>query len=128
MSHAETAKRYPRRNEGTHRHTTRRFNRKYPVWLVGLGLCFVMGTTGGISPAGASESNPQEAESYGGKMESDKASSGTLRPTAAGAWTNEDWWPNRLNLNILHQNPPMGNPLGEDFNYAEEFKNSILLP
>jgi catalase-peroxidase len=33
-----------------------------------------------------------------------------------------DWWPNQLNLNILHQHPPASNPLGPDFNYAEEFK------
>jgi hypothetical protein len=37
------------------------------------------------------------------------------RHTAAGALSNADWWPNQLNLRILHQNSPMGNPLGEDF-------------
>ena len=37
--------------------------------------------------------------------------------------TNRDWWPNQLNLKILHQNPAMRNPIGEAFNYAEEFKN-----
>jgi len=36
--------------------------------------------------------------------------------------TVKDWWPNQLNLKILHQNPPAGNPYGEDFDYAEEFK------
>jgi len=36
--------------------------------------------------------------------------------------SNRDWWPNQLNLKILHQNSPLGNPLGEKFNYAEEFK------
>ncbi|MFE8700763.1 catalase/peroxidase HPI [Cytobacillus sp. FJAT-54145] len=35
---------------------------------------------------------------------------------------NRDWWPNQLNLNILHQHDKKSNPLGEDFNYAEEFK------
>jgi catalase-peroxidase len=49
-----------------------------------------------------------------------------LMPPAAGAWSNRDWWPNQLNLQILHQNPPMSNPLGEDFNYAEEFKKLDL--
>src|SRR5215469_4392114 len=34
---------------------------------------------------------------------------------------NRDWWPNRLNLKILAKNPPVTNPLGEDFNYAEAF-------
>ncbi len=35
---------------------------------------------------------------------------------------NRDWWPNQLNLGILHQHSPKSNPLGEDFNYAEAFK------
>ncbi|MEB3101939.1 catalase/peroxidase HPI [Ferviditalea candida] len=36
--------------------------------------------------------------------------------------SNRDWWPNQLNLNILHQHDRKSNPMGEDFNYAEEFK------
>lgn len=39
---------------------------------------------------------------------------------------NKDWWPNQLNLKILHQNIPARNPLGEDFNYAEAFKKLDL--
>nr|WP_249199302.1 catalase/peroxidase HPI [Photobacterium sp. GJ3] len=39
---------------------------------------------------------------------------------------NEDWWPNQLNLKILHQNDKKSNPLGEDFNYAEAFKTLDL--
>ncbi len=50
----------------------------------------------------------------------------TYAPTAAGGSSNRDWWPNQLNLNILHQNSPKGNPLGQDFNYAEEFKKLDL--
>ncbi len=45
---------------------------------------------------------------------------------AAKGTSNRDWWPNQVNLKILHQNPPMGNPLGEEFNYAEEFKKLDL--
>ena len=48
------------------------------------------------------------------------------RNTAAGFMANRDWWPNQLNLSILHQNSPRGNPMGEDFNYAEEFKKLDL--
>jgi len=44
------------------------------------------------------------------------------RHTVASAMSNRDWWPNQLNLDILHQNPVKGNPLGPDFNYIEEFK------
>src|ERR1700753_305321 len=36
--------------------------------------------------------------------------------------TNRDWWPNQLNLNILHQHSSLSDPMGENFNYAEEFK------
>ncbi|MGZ6781040.1 MAG: catalase/peroxidase HPI [Nocardioidaceae bacterium] len=36
--------------------------------------------------------------------------------------TNQDWWPNQLNLQVLHQHSPRANPMGEDFNYAAEFK------
>jgi catalase-peroxidase len=40
--------------------------------------------------------------------------------------SNQLWWPNHLNLKILHQNPPAGDPMGEAFNYAEEFKSLDL--
>jgi len=40
--------------------------------------------------------------------------------------SNRDWWPNQLNLKILHQHSTLSNPLGEDFNYGEEFKKLDL--
>jgi catalase-peroxidase len=40
--------------------------------------------------------------------------------------SNRDWWPNQLNLNILHQHCPLSNPMGKDFNYADEFKKLDL--
>jgi catalase-peroxidase len=47
--------------------------------------------------------------------------------TAAGGGTSiRDWWPNQLNLKILHQHSPLSNPMGEKFNYAEEFKKLDL--
>ncbi|MFZ6800530.1 catalase/peroxidase HPI [Undibacterium sp. Di24W] len=45
---------------------------------------------------------------------------------AAGAPTNASWWPNQLKLNILHQHSPKSNPMGEDFDYATEFKSLDL--
>jgi catalase-peroxidase len=45
------------------------------------------------------------------------------RPTAGGGTTIRDWWPNQLNLDILHQHSAKSNPMGKDFNYAEEFKS-----
>jgi catalase-peroxidase len=42
------------------------------------------------------------------------------------AHANRDWWPNQLNLKILHQNSPLSDPMGKAFNYAEEFKKLDL--
>ncbi|WP_370446975.1 catalase/peroxidase HPI [Legionella feeleii] len=46
--------------------------------------------------------------------------------TAGGGTSSRDWWPNQLKLNILHQHPSVSNPMGEDYNYAEEFKSLDL--
>ena len=48
------------------------------------------------------------------------------RHTAVGAAANQHWWPNQLNLKMLHQNSPLSDPMGEEFNYAEEFKTLDL--
>jgi catalase-peroxidase len=50
-------------------------------------------------------------------------------PVAHGArnsYTNADWWPNQLNLKILHQHSPLSDPMDKEFNYAEEFKSLNL--
>ncbi len=46
--------------------------------------------------------------------------------TAGSGTTNKDWWPNQLNLDILHQHSSKSNPMGKDFNYAKEFKKLDL--
>jgi len=46
--------------------------------------------------------------------------------TTASMQSNSDWWPNRLNLNILHQHSAKSDPMGKDFNYAEEFRKLDL--
>ncbi|WP_417734711.1 catalase/peroxidase HPI [Rosistilla oblonga] len=50
----------------------------------------------------------------------------SARHTAAGVYSNGDWWPNQLNLQILHQNSVKSNPMGDGFDYAAEF-NSLDL-
>ncbi|MFH2057474.1 MAG: catalase/peroxidase HPI [Pseudomonadota bacterium] len=62
-------------------------------------------------------SNEQSTCPVTGKIGKPAAGSGTL---------NRDWWPNQLNLRILHQNSHMCNPMGKDFNYTEEFKKLNL--
>jgi catalase-peroxidase len=49
-----------------------------------------------------------------------------LATVAGRGTTNPDWWPNQLNLDILHQHSSKSNPMGEDFNYAKEFKSLDL--
>ena len=48
------------------------------------------------------------------------------RPIAGGGTSNKDWWPNQLNLKILHQHSTLSNPMDADFDYAEEFKKLDL--
>ncbi len=51
---------------------------------------------------------------------------GPHRHTAVGVTANQHWWPNQLNLKTLQQNSPLSDPMGTDFNYAEEFKTLDL--
>ncbi len=53
-------------------------------------------------------------------------SGGARKHTMAGTPTNADWWPNQLNLKVLHHHCPLSDPMGEAFNYAEEFKSLDL--
>ncbi len=57
---------------------------------------------------------------------SDNKKTPVMGSTVHGGRSIRDWWPNQLNLKILHQNSPLSNPLGKDFNYAEEFKKLDL--
>jgi catalase-peroxidase len=51
---------------------------------------------------------------------------GALKHAGGGGTTNRDWWPNKLNLNILRQHSSKSNPMGDKFNYAKEFKKLDL--
>ncbi len=51
---------------------------------------------------------------------------GARQSTSAGGTSNRDWWPNQLNLAMLHQNSPLADPMGGSFNYAEAFKTLDL--
>jgi catalase-peroxidase len=50
-----------------------------------------------------------------------------MQHTAGSGPSNRDWWPNQLRLDFLHQHSSKSNPMGEDFNYAEEFKSLDLM-
>ncbi|MEP4532741.1 MAG: catalase/peroxidase HPI [Cyclobacteriaceae bacterium] len=51
---------------------------------------------------------------------------GEMKHNAGGGTKNREWWPNKLNLNILRQHSSLSDPMGEDFDYAEEFKKLDL--
>ncbi len=80
--------------------------------------CLVAMGTSGVSA--------QEAHGASGDIEKCPVMGSQAAPaerhTVASAQTSKDWWPNQLNLDILHQNSSKGNPLNPDFDYAKEFQ------
>src|SRR5215469_13323675 len=68
--------------------------------------------------AAAVPSNPTEAKC--------PVATAPRRHTVAGAPTNAEWWPEQLNLKILHQNSALPDPMDKEFNYAKEFKSLDL--
>jgi len=76
-----------------------------PHGNMGAGTCPVTGITVGVAAPG---NVTEEAESPAGDSHQH--------------YTNRDWWPNQLNLSVLHQNSVKANPMGADFVYADEFK------
>src|SRR5215468_6549050 len=75
-------------------------------------------TAAGTPVPGTIEQNPS--------AESKCPVSGGAHRHTSRAWTNADWWPNQLNLKILHQHSPLSNPMDKEFNYAQEFKTLDL--
>jgi len=65
-------------------------------------------------------------ETNGGKCPFPHLHGGALKPTSAGARSSRDWWPNQLNLKMLHQNSSLTDPMGGEFDYAAEFKQLDL--
>lgn len=98
-----------------------------------------VGTTAALTSSGALA----QTEPSGPETSSDMGSAGSPQSTGAaiercpvmhgpsaykatGSFANQHWWPNQLNLRVLHQNSPSSNPMRADFNYAEEFKTLDL--
>ncbi len=72
--------------------------------------------------------NLQKGNPMSQGKESDNKSAGKcpVMHTAAAARSNRDWWPNQLDLQVLHQHSTLSNPMGEEFDYAREFKSLDL--
>lgn len=80
----------------------------------GVAKCPVTGATLPVSVATASNVHSQPDQ--------DPAAESNENPMADRRMSNRDWWPNQLDLRVLHQNSLKGNPMGESFNYAQEFQ------
>src|SRR5258705_12308499 len=72
------------------------------------------------SPAESRKSRRADVSDRGSESENPVVPSPT--PKSTRPRTNRDWWPNQLDLSILHQHSPRANPMGDDFDYDEEFK------
>ena len=114
------------------------------VWLILLVLCYLPGTRFVHAQTGGSDQQSdftrKTAKPVKGKCpvtNSTSVHASSDRMTAsengsaahqgsAGPMSDQDWWPDQLDLQVLHQNSLKSNPLGEDFDYAEEFKKLDL--
>lgn len=75
-------------------------------------------------PLNPHAASPHEAGSHAsgqGDISKCPVMGGTAENTVAGAYGNRDWWPNQLNLSILHQNSSAASPMAPDFDYAQQF-------
>ena len=87
---------------------------------------------GGKDPHGHShgthshEHGKGHGDASGGKCPFPHLHGAVKRPTTVGGQSNRDWWPNQLNLKMLHQNSALSDPMGQDFDYAAEFKTLDL--
>ncbi len=109
----------------------RKSNGRSAVWLSVLATgaigCLTAGVTTGIGTTALAQEGAEGAE--GAEKPAAKCPvmhGAASMPTKAGTYSNGDWWPNQLNLQILHQNSLKGNPMGEAFDYADEFKKLDL--
>ena len=124
MTDKITASRCPVTNGAGRRRAMRLYRGTRPVLLVAFALGLWIGPDGGIVLAQSTTDKHMQSSSKCPMM---GEQAGPNRHTAAGAMSIRDWWPNQLNLQILHQNSAKSNPLGEDFNYAEGFKKLDLV-
>ena len=72
-----------------------------------------------------SDSRPPTPDaSTASNSESENPAIASPTPKAHAPLTNRDWWPDQVDVSVLHAHAPKANPIGEDFDYAEEFKPS----
>jgi len=135
MTENASTSRSPRKSGATRGHTTRRLRGARSVGLIALTLGWSTASAGCSVSTQGQPTDPALREAAAGSSRapaslaecpvmgaSHATTEGDMQgDTMAGTYTNRDWWPNQLNLGVLHANPPAGNPMGEQFDYAAEF-------
>jgi catalase-peroxidase len=79
-----------------------------------------------ISPQGPGEPGEEAEADMNAQSKCPMGGTGASRTAVIWSMTNKLWWPDQLDLSILHQNSPLGDPMGREFNYAEEFRTLDL--
>jgi len=123
MTDNTIAVKYPLINGAAPGHTIRHVRGTRSIWLIALALGLWLAPDGGIVLA---QPTPEKHAKAGSKCPVTGEQAEPGKYPKARAMTIRDWWPNQLNLQMLHQNSALSNPMGEDFNYAEEFKKLDL--
>ena len=129
MSDTATAKKWHVVDGSTKRHAMRLVFGTSFVWIVALALsCWVGNHVGMVlaQDTSSKQSTENDNQATHKKCPVTGATSAPSRHMEATTKSNQDWWPNQLNLDTLHQNSIKSNPMGKDFNYAEEFKKLDL--
>ncbi len=117
MSKNDTSIKWFSLGRGVLPHARRRMRGTRFIWLAALVFTFGAVSNGNVVQAQDSAAVGKCPVMGGSQSYADPM----YRHTAAGSMSIGDWWPNELNLDMLHQNSAKSNPMGEDFNYAEEF-------
>lgn len=110
-------------------HDRRRFLKNSSVFAAGTAVTLTMPSIAGAQTTvtdmqGLSQSD--NAVGDANALSRCPIMSGANAYKATGSFANQHWWPNQLNLKMLHQNARQFDPLGSDFNYAEAFKTIDL--
>ena len=123
MTDNTTVSKCPVINGAAHRHTMRLIRGTRLIWFFALVISLWVGPDAGLLLA---QSTTEKHRETGSKCPVMGKQAGPYRHTSTGAMSVQSWWSNQLNLKILHQNSAKSNPMGEVFNYAEEFKKLDL--
>ena len=95
--------------------TARRLRAMNSAWLLALAAARCAAPDASQAAAGRAADSAGKCPVMGAESSAVAAADAAARPAAGGGLTNQDWWPDQLDLRVLHQNAPAGNPMGKGF-------------